>query len=333
MLIIARHATIPMSDPLLCNFPLHLERRFWPLGFALDLFTNSESVLVAAEQSWGEFRQMSDQPPVTVRIGISEGNGLSTCGTPVYRGHRNLVSMHGDTGNFAVCDLRQGFGFAWLDSVLAADSAHMRYFYLEAMGYVLISAAWLAPVHAACVEWNGRGILLCGESGAGKSSLAWACARAGWTYVCDDAAFLVRGCERPLVTGNQYYIRFRDTAAALFPEFAGQPVSIRPNGKPTFEIATRSLENIRTAGQCTVRHVLLLDRQAGCRPSLTPFPKDETLRRLSEIVIYGDEDCRDAQRQTLRSLLDLEIWQFRYSDPGSAVACLESMFACAEKIA
>jgi hypothetical protein len=37
-------------------------------------------------------------------------------------------------------------------------------------------------LHAAFVSREGEAFCLCGDSGSGKSSLSYACARAGWVY-------------------------------------------------------------------------------------------------------------------------------------------------------
>lgn len=46
-----------LLDPRLCEFELPLRRRFFPLGFPLDLETNSFDVIEAAEEGWGAFSQ------------------------------------------------------------------------------------------------------------------------------------------------------------------------------------------------------------------------------------------------------------------------------------
>jgi hypothetical protein len=323
-----------MADPLLSEFPLPLHRRLYPLGFPLDVFTNSDLIVRAAEQSWAEFAPAFDCSAVTIRIGVAGPGQNRTPAPPVYRSQRNLLCINSDNENFGVCDLSRGFAFAWVNQSVAENGDFLRYFFIEAIGYILLSAAHLVAVHAACIERNGRGVLLCGDSGAGKSSLAYACARRGWTYVCDDASFLVRDADVLLVTGNPYQLRLRDTAPVLFPEFAKVPVTSRPEGKPSLEIPTRTVPDLSIACQATISTVLFLERQKTFRPSLTSLPQEEALRRWNNSICYGDEESRFEQRKTLQRLLEADIHTFRYSELDSAVAFLNSVFASdSEKIA
>jgi hypothetical protein len=313
-----------MADPLLCDFPLPLHRRFYPLGLPLDLFSNSEPVLDAAERSWGSFSQAFDRAAVLLQIGVTEAEQSGSPGAPVTRARRNLICINADSDNFGVCDLRQSHGFAWVSANVGRDTPFLRYFFIEALGYVLLTAAHLAPVHAACIERDGRGILLCGDSGAGKSSLAYACARAGWGYACDDASFLLRGDDSLTVTGNPYLVRLRDSAPALFPEFKRFPVTSRPDGKPTLEIETRTLRDVRIRCRTKISHALFLNRNHAGAPTFAPFSKDEALRRWSETLCYGDDETRSDQRRTLQKLHAVDISEFRYSDIHSAVEFLSS---------
>ena len=46
------------ADPVLSAFELPLRRTFYPLGYPLVLETNSQDVMQAAEEGWGEFQCM-----------------------------------------------------------------------------------------------------------------------------------------------------------------------------------------------------------------------------------------------------------------------------------
>lgn len=48
----------------------------------------------------------------------------------------------------------------------------------------------MSLIHGTCVEWFGRGVLICGKSGAGKSDLALRLIDAGAVLVADDQVLL-----------------------------------------------------------------------------------------------------------------------------------------------
>ena len=61
---------------------------------------------------------------------------------------------------------------------------------LDALDWLLYNAADAVTVHAALLAKNGRGIVIVGPSFAGKSTLATALWRAGWSLMSDDLVFL-----------------------------------------------------------------------------------------------------------------------------------------------
>ena len=54
--------------------------------------------------------------------------------------------------------------------------------------------------HASCVAWNGRGVLIMGEPGAGKSGLALRLIDRGFMLVADDYALLTREGDALIAT-------------------------------------------------------------------------------------------------------------------------------------
>src|SRR6185295_12359989 len=115
--------------------------------------------------------------------------------------------------------------FCWVTPAAAANREYVRFFFLEAMTYILLCGRHLTPIHASSVGLEGRGVLLCGGSGAGKSTLAWACARRGWSYLCEDVAYLVGGRTDRLVVANAPQIGFLDDALKLFPELSARSLA------------------------------------------------------------------------------------------------------------
>ncbi len=176
-----------------------------------------------------------------------------------------------------------------------------------------IATRYTTPIHAACVALDGRGILLCGDSGAGKSSLSYACARAGWTYISDDASFLLNGGTKRQVTGNCYQFRFRPSAAELFPEIEGLEITPRAAGKPSIELSTRELPQIKSAQTARIDFIVFLNRRVGSPPQLMPYRRD-VARRFMRQVLYGAEHLLGTQQRSIERLLTADVLELRYTD-------------------
>ena len=166
--------------------------------------------------------ELSPSPPVTLHVAVSDRRDNS-CRLAASRGQGHLISIVHGTENFAVCDLGEGFSFAWLSGNVASEHPDLTRYFLETLGYLMLVARHFALIHASCVSLKGRGILLCGDSGAGKTCLAYALARRGWTFVSGDTTQLPRNAAGPNavglnLVGRPESIHFRETARDLFPE-------------------------------------------------------------------------------------------------------------------
>jgi hypothetical protein len=312
------------TDPALSAFDLPLCRTFYPLGYPLLLRTNSHDVLEAAEDNWGAFEWMFHQDPVQLCLGVAEGGSVSPTLETAIRVREQWMSIVADRDNYMLCDFTRGFAFGWVTRNMAADHALLRYHFLTAAGIALAQQRAFAPLHGALVVRNDTGVLLCGDSCAGKSTLAYACARAGWSYVTDDGTFLVRGRDGCYAVGDHHSIRFRLDAPGLFPELAGREPVLRPNGKLAIEVRTCDL-SISTVPGSTVDHIVFLDR-VPCGPATVHrYSEDRALEYWAQYAILGPGDIRAAQQRCYERLLQARLWKLRYSSLDDAVARLEQL--------
>jgi len=314
-------------DPLSQRLDLPEWATLYPLGFPLEIRSNAAEVIEAARESWELFPQLFDRPPAKLRVIVSPNAAPSVLGPPVFRAQQHLFSIVLDAANFALCDLRCGFGVAWLSADAVNDRDYLRWFFIEAMVYSILSTLHLTPIHAGCVAQDGRGLLLCGVSGAGKSTLTYACARAGFTYVGDDVSSLIRGGQACTVIGKPFQFRFRDTAAALFPELRAFLPKTAPNGKPSIEIRTHQLAAIRTAVTCEAECLVFLNRRGSGAAQLSPVDSDEARRRLQADLAVLEPHAWSQQRDSLGKLVTKPAFELRYSDLDTAVVRLERLLA------
>jgi len=312
------------ADPVLSAFELPLHRTFFPLGYPLALETNSRDVTLAAEEAWGASERMFQQDPVRVCLGVAEGDSESPAPGSVIRAREHLMSIVADADNFLQCDFDRGFAFGWVTQQTAADHAFLRYQFLTPGGTALAQQRAFAPLHGALVMRQGTGVMFCGDSLAGKSTLAYACARAGWTYVTDDGTFLVRSRDDRYAIGDQHSIRFRTDAPELFPELAEHAPMVRPNGKIAIEIRTRDLD-ISTAPGCIVDHVIFLDREHRGAAVVDHYPEQRALEYWAQYAVLGSGAALAAQRRCHQRLLRAHLWKMQYSHLDDAVSRLERL--------
>jgi hypothetical protein len=312
-------------DPLLRNLEHSYAGMFYPYGFPLKVRSNSADVIAAARQSFGNFRQRSAEAPVELEVTVAGHEIGALPAQPVFRTRRHILTLASDAEHFGSCDFETGYASLWLSPRILRDTAALRYFFLDALGLSLITERHLAPVHAACVALKGSAVLLCGASTAGKSALAYACARRGFTYITDDGSFLLRSASDRTVTGNCHSIRFRPSAVELFPELSEIAAIRRANGKMAIEVPVRTLGLTRIADRCRVDQIVFLNRQPTGPARLGIFPRDLARAQMESILFCGRDSAIADQRAALSRLMDITILELTYSDPDSAADALEDL--------
>jgi hypothetical protein len=309
-------------DPLSIDAPLPLTGAFRPLGFPLEIATNSPHVLEAAEESWGHFAAEWEVPPVRFSVLVRPEGGL--CDSTTHHAQGHLYAVVGDAHNFAMLDLRALAASMFVSQQTAADHSWLRWFFVESLAYTLLAQRYVVPVHAACIARDGAGLLLCGSSAAGKSTLAYAAARAGWTYVTDDCVFLLADSPGRAAFGRCLHIRFRPDAAQIFPELAGSLARLRPNGRLSFELPMSAFPEIHTADRACLRAMVFLDREHDHTDVEPLGAKEAAARLLAEMPSYGPEVNAMHERTVLR-LAESAAFRLRYRTLDDALRLLDGL--------
>jgi hypothetical protein len=321
---------VDASRPLVVNdvfiHDVELPKRalIYPLGFPVELATNSEAVIAAARYCWGTSSLAYPETPLSVEIAVFDDDADRLPQQPFFRADRHIMSIVSDARNHAICDFGSGRAIGWLSQCVAENDDFLRVHFVEAPVLIMVGEAHLAPIHAAFVSRRGSGVILCGDTHAGKSTLAYSCARNGWDFVSDDGTFLVRNRRERSAVGNPRTIRLREDAKDLFPELRNHRVALRPNGNPGIEVQTSELP-ISTAGGSVVDHIVFLRRSNSGRARMNPFEGTEALAWFEQAASYGRASSRAAQREAYRRLLSANLWELYYSDLDEAVSALDRL--------
>lgn len=321
-----RETPTVVRDPLLTLTAVTHARTFYPYGFPVRVSSNSAHVIEAAEISWGTYRPRFDRVPLDVRCFVAESDSPACTEPPVFRSQGSLLSIVADRENFACLDLANAFTFGWVTQATVRSTEYFRQCFLDVMIYPLLEVRDLITLHAACVMFRGRGILLAGDSGAGKSSLSYACARSGWTFVSDDASAFIRSASAPEVIGHPQKFRFREPVGELFPEFRNLKSTLRAYGKPTIEVRTETLDRMETADASPIHAIVFLNRAAYTSgpPTLTYLSSDEAWARIAPSVWAVQTPAYQERLSALRQLLQRPILEMRYRKFGPAIQLLQN---------
>jgi hypothetical protein len=304
---------------------LKLQRVFYPLGFPTEVWSNSAEILTQCEERWGAFEKRFDSKMIRVDVHVVESDSMECPPMPVYRMMRPLVVSVADANNYIVYDLAQSRTHISISRAAEKHKLYLQYFFLDGMATFHIGARHSKGVHAACVALDGRGVLLCGDSGAGKSTLSYACARAGWTYVTDDLSHLVEGGVTRMVVGNCHQVRFRPTAAKLFPELEGLELTPRAAGQPSIEIPTSSMLHLNCAQEARVDFMVFLNRREEGLPALVPYRRGVARNFMRQRELYISEESLAMHNAAIEELLTVKVMELRYTDLDWAVERLEAL--------
>ncbi|MGH7551764.1 MAG: hypothetical protein ACREMQ_01895, partial [Longimicrobiales bacterium] len=193
------------------------------LGIPVRYESNSPTVIAIAESVFGQWRTLDRTPELIasrsaqIRVMVVDGEEGHEEHAP-FRYHvpdadRVIVTTRGSVG---LADGRRREGVIYATPALVRDREHFRYNMLEAVTLAVLSRQDRTPFHAAALMRGDTALLLAAPSGLGKSTLAYAGARAGLKVLAEDLVFLQR---RPLrVWGWPGALHLPADAAAHFPE-------------------------------------------------------------------------------------------------------------------
>lgn len=302
---------------------LTMEGMFFPLGFPLRVRTNSREVLRQCAVKWGMFTQRVEDRPIEAEIYVVESDSDECPPLPKWHFIGNTLLGGADFQNVCTAD------FPWGKTRMVISSAllkHPHYFdqsFLEIVPACQLCTRFATPIHAACVVLDGRGILLCGDSGAGKTTLAYGCALAGWQFVADDTSYVLHSESQRRVLGNCHNVRFRSSAVDIFPELTGAKPTPRMSGKPTVELPTAKLD-LRTTESTQVDFIVYINRWQSDSVDLIPYSKDAA-RRYMRQVLFGEPETKVIRHAAVERLLSAEVLELRYKHLESGIRRLEQL--------
>lgn len=236
-----------------------------------------------------------------------------------------------DAANYAVISPRQRQALVVASEDMLAFPYHLRYELIEFAVFVLAARCLgLVPLHGACVGRDGRGVLLLGDSGAGKTTLALHGLLHGLDFLAEDAVFVQPESMLATAVANYVHVkrdalRFVDDAGAR--RWIGEsPVIRRRSGVEKFEADVRRSHGRLAASPLKLAGAVFVSAETADDPAalLRPVPRDAIAARLQADQAYATGQAGWLPFQ--QALVELGAYELRRgAHPRESVAAVSRL--------
>jgi hypothetical protein len=269
------------------------------LGGQFDFETDSARLLRIVRAAYARLpahRVAAVTPRLRVRlVVIAGGRAAAVREPPPVRPLAGAGILGGAMGraNFVALAPQQHAALIVVARDMLRYAYHIRYELLEFAVYVLAARVQgLVPLHAACLGYGKRGLLLMGPSGAGKSTVVLHGLLAGLDFLAEDSV-LVKP-QGLLATGIASFVHVRRdslrflAAAERAALTRKSSVIRRRSGVEKLERDLRRPRYRLAPVPLPIRALVFLSsRSAGSRPLLTRLTTSVVLKRLAASQRYA----------------------------------------------
>ena len=161
----------------------------------------------------------------------------------------------------------------------------------------------LYMLHAAALAERGRGLLVAGSSGAGKTTLALTLLRAGFGFLGDDTVFLQRRDTAWSAQAFPDEIDITPQTAAFFPELQRLPAVAAPVGRPKRAISASDVYDVLPQWHAVPAVLVFPQTLSDGASRVAPMSREEALLQLIPNVIRTEVATSQAHLDALAGLV------------------------------
>lgn len=164
----------------------------------------------------------------------------------------------------------------------------------------LLKQFGLYMLHAAGLCLHGKGILVAGQSGTGKTTLTLALLRGGFDFLADDTVFLT-GMNRIMAFPDECAITAQ--TAEFFPELKLLQGVANKSVAPKHPFCASRLFGIKPRWECLPQVIVFPKPSPVTQSILTPMPKADALIELMCNVLRTERRTSQAHLDALAALV------------------------------
>ena len=304
-------------------------------GAILSIASNCESVLQAAQESFGQAVPESEgRDDIRLRLWVDH-----SCRTaqkrvrPYFRGLGHLIFAGFDDQSSLLINLHDRSCLGRFAPSLASDVKLWRAVVFPMLLTVVGPSVGLVPLHCACVAREGSGLLLAGESGSGKSSLSLALAQAGFDYLSDDRTLVSLYRGRTLAWGLFPEMKQRADATAYFPALREITAGGASNEGEVVRFIPADALGLNQVECCEPRWIIFLERHSEPTFALRKIAPEEAIRRFEKGLHRQTPEILNLERGTIGALVTNECYVLRYGgNPHTVAGAIRSLIVDSRKL-
>ncbi len=285
----------------------------------------SATAAIAARADAADATFASTAPVSEAWVGIAAIGSRVDPGRPREPLHREREGLYAASlgGSLTIADLAARRIVIFVDPE-SAPEASVREVVLESPVWRTLAHEGLVALHGAGLVLGGRGWLLRGASGAGKSCLALAAAMEGVPVLSDETCWLDPLVQPAQLRGAPWSMRFESGARSDLPELRAALAlgRARPDGK--LELALVDLAPGACRESAAQGGLIFLDRGPTAQPArLLGIDADEAMHRFVATSHVGETSQDPRALAAARDrLIEGGAYRLLYGAPASALACL-----------
>ena len=282
----------PADDPVLQGVAPDRVLALEGLGMPVTVETNDLRIERIARQAFGpRISEDLGAYEITLRLlvhDVPEEPEWSPM-QPVLRAQGDNFYIAASRASVVSGDTRRGFAFGFISDRQAGHDEHLRSTMVQSPVLWMATNQTLSAIHCAVVTFGGRTVMLRGRPNAGKTTLAYAALRQGFSLLCEDVAFAFAVEDGIELRGLPWLLYLKPDATHFFPELSDLEPLERYNGE------TKILAHIgeRFPDQVTqtapLGPTIFVERSAQGSNTLTRIDRSEALERFEATRIAVEQ--------------------------------------------
>lgn len=308
--------------------PLHVDLLL--AGAHCALATNSEEILASVSRWRCSGRQPSSRTfAMDILLDPSLPSDRDVRTQTHFRGLHHLVFATIGSHEVFTFDLLRRRVVGVVSPASASDTAFWNSLWLPITVGLMGTTVGVVPLHSACLDRNGKGLLIAGVSGSGKSTLSVALARCGFSFVSDDWTYLSQEGHELMAHGLSVPVKLLPDAIQHFPELEGRIPKASFNGELAFEVAPQDICRVPAKSASRPHWLVFLERNStpGCdfarrsAADALDFFENSAERLPDELP-----ETSATRSKLIQAVANCECWRVRTGEPPQATAEAISRF-------